>query len=131
MDGMEFDHTAQAKRGKDRDSLFLKATLRFPVSNAVGEVRVRNLSAGGLMAEAPLMASRGERVEIELRNIGWISGSVAWLAEGRIGISFDHPIDPKEARKPVGSNESALPNYLKRIDIEQKKSVEPSRLRRV
>ena len=118
--------TAAAKRGLDRDSLLLKAVLRFPRTNDEGEVRIRNLSAGGLMAEAPLRVARGEPVEIHLRSIGWISGHVAWVTEGRLGIAFDHPINPKDARKPVGTNEQELPNYLKKLN----NPAPPSKLRR-
>ncbi|MFC4291628.1 PilZ domain-containing protein [Sphingorhabdus arenilitoris] len=122
---------ADIKRGQDRDSLFLKAILRFPSSEAEGEVRIRNLSAGGLMAEAPVRVTRGEKAEVNLRNIGWISGSVAWVTEGRIGIAFDHPIDPKAARKPTGSNQADKPLYLKKLDEASKIKTDPSRLRRI
>ena len=111
-----------AKRDADRDSLFLKAVLRFPASKEEGEVRIRNLSAGGLMAEAPVQVARGEKVELNLRNIGWITGTVAWVAEGRIGIAFDQPIDPKVARKPVGQGDSEVPFYLKKLDRQQDKN---------
>lgn len=116
-----------AKRGLDRDSLLLKAILRFPRTKDEGEVRIRNLSAGGLMAEAPLRVSRGELVEIHLRSIGWISGHVAWVTEGRLGIAFDHPINPKDARKPVGTSEHEIPNYLKKLDS----PATPSKFRRL
>ena len=119
--------TPAAKRGLDRDSLLLKANLRFPRTKNEGEVRIRNLSAGGLMAEAPLRVARGELVEVHLRSIGWISGHVAWVTEGRIGIAFDHPINPKDARKPVGASEHELPNYLKKLND----MPAPSKLRRV
>lgn len=105
-----------AKRGTGRDSLFLKAILRFNRSGNEGEVRIRNLSAGGLMAEAPVRVSRGEKVEVNLRTIGWISGSVAWVTEGRLGIAFDHPIDPKAARNQVGGVELEMPHYLKKLN---------------
>lgn len=101
------------KRELDRDSLFLQARLSFVEGEDCGEVRVRNLSAGGLMAEAPVAAKRGDKIELELRNIGKVSGYVAWVAQGRFGIAFDHPIDPKLARKPVGQAKSDLPRYLK------------------
>ncbi|MEH6757236.1 MAG: PilZ domain-containing protein [Parasphingorhabdus sp.] len=101
------------KRELDRDSLFLKATLRFVDGDDCGEVRIRNLSAGGLMAEAPVIAKRGDKVQLELRNIGRVSGYVAWVAQGRLGIAFDHAIDPKLARKPVGQSKTELPRYLK------------------
>jgi PilZ domain len=116
-----------AKRGLDRDSLLLKAVLRFPRTKDEGEVRIRNLSAGGLMAEAPLRIARGEIVEIHLRSIGWISGHVAWVTEGRLGIAFDHPINPKDARKPVSTNEHEIPNYLKKLN----NPAAPSKLRRL
>jgi hypothetical protein len=116
-----------AKRALNRDSLLLKAVLRFPRSKYEGEVKIRNLSAGGLMAEAPLRVTRGEPVEINLRNIGWISGHVAWVTEGRLGIAFDHPIDPKDARKPVGTAELELPPYLKKLN----NPAAPSKLRRI
>lgn len=113
------DSANGAKRNQDRDSLFLKATLHFATSANPGEVRIRNLSAGGLMAEAAVQVPRGEKVELQLRNIGWIRGTVAWVAEGRIGIAFEHPIDPKMARKPVGQAQSDLPRYLDKINKDQ------------
>lgn len=111
--GKNSQTSGQPKRELDRDSLFLHATLRFIDGDDCGEVRIRNLSAGGLMAEAPVIAKRGDKVELELRNIGQVSGYVAWVAQGRLGIAFDHPIDPKQARKPVGQSKQELPRYLK------------------
>lgn len=127
VDPVSAEPPASAKRGMDRDSLFLKAILRFGSSKIENEVRIRNLSAGGLMAEAPLRVTRGERVEINLRSIGWITGHVAWVTEGRIGIAFDHPIDPKDARKPVGTGDMELPSYLKKLN----ETVAPGKLRRL
>jgi hypothetical protein len=101
------------KRELDRDSLFLKAELRFVDGDDCGEVRIRNLSAGGLMAEATVLTKRGDKVQLELRNIGRVTGHVAWVAQGRFGVAFDHPIDPKLARQPVGQNKSELPRYLR------------------
>jgi hypothetical protein len=118
--------SAAAKRGTNRDSLLLKAILRFPSTKDEREVRIRNLSAGGLMAEVPVRVTRGEPVEINLRSIGWITGHVAWITEGRIGIAFDHPINPKDARKPVGSSELEIPPYLKKLN----NPVPPSKIRR-
>lgn len=114
-DPLKIDNSA-AKRGANRDSLLLKAVLRFPSTKHEGEVRIRNLSAGGLMAETPERVSRGEPVEIHLRSIGWITGHVAWATEGRLGIAFDSPIDPKDARKPVGVTEQELPPYLRKLN---------------
>ena len=116
------------KRGPNRDSLFVKAVLRFPVSGDEREVRVRNISSGGLMAEAPLRTPRGDPIEVQLRNIGWVSGKVAWVAESRFGIAFDYPIDPKmlSVRESSGYE---IPRYLAKIDQQNNAVKKP--LRRV
>lgn len=85
-----------------RDSLFLMARLRSPALSEIYSVRIRNLSAGGLMADFGEPLDRDTAIEIEVRGIGWVPGKVAWFAEGRTGIAFDRPIDPQKARKPVG-----------------------------
>jgi hypothetical protein len=88
-------------RNAARDSLFLMAELR--IGTTVTTVRVRNLSAGGLMAEYPLGLAEDAVVECDLRGVGVVRGRVAWSAAGRIGIAFERPIDPLMARKPVGT----------------------------
>lgn len=121
------DEHSDVKRGLDRDSLFMKAMLRLASINEESEVRIRNLSAGGLMAELPVRVARGERVEVNLRHLGWISGSVAWVAEGKIGVAFDHVIDPKIVRKPIAATEYAIPDYLQRFgeSTQPKKGLRP------
>ncbi|HEX4874706.1 MAG TPA: PilZ domain-containing protein [Sphingorhabdus sp.] len=118
VDTMETDNSPNKPRSQDRNSLLLKAVLRFPSSGSQGEVRVRNLSSGGMMAEAPIQASRGEAVEINLKNLGWVTGKVAWVAESRCGIAFDYPIDPKAARQQIGANviDETMPLYLRRLN---------------
>ncbi len=95
------DEAAQErKRADPRDSMFLMAALRRPHGPEVS-IKVRNLSAGGMMAECPMSFSKGEPIEADLRGIGLVTGRVAWAAGGRIGVSFDRPVDPWLARKPV------------------------------
>jgi len=88
-------------RQVNRDSLFLLAQLRVGNEQAVSRVKVRNLSAGGMMAEGAVSVMRGAIVHVELRNIGWVQGSVAWVQDDRFGIAFVEEIDPKKARAPV------------------------------
>jgi prepilin-type processing-associated H-X9-DG protein len=90
-------------RQVNRDSLFLLAQLRVEGHDEVYRVKVRNLSGGGMMAEGIAAVSRGQLVQIELRNIGWVDGSVAWKQDDRFGIAFMDEIDPKLARAPVGT----------------------------
>ncbi len=84
-----------------RDSLFVLAEVRLDGLQGEHKVRVRNLSAGGMMAESSLKVQRGQVVLVNIRNIGWIEGSVAWVHEDRFGIAFLEEIDPKVARAQV------------------------------
>ena len=88
-------------RQVSRDSLFLLAQVKVDGSETPARVKVRNLSAGGMMAEGDVKVTRGARVLVELRNIGWVEGSVAWKQGDRFGIAFVSEIDPKVARAPV------------------------------
>ena len=88
------------KRAKSRDSLLLIAQCQLGVERNVHDVRVRNLSEGGLMIELDRPAEVGTRVWLNLRGIGEIVGRVAWCAAGRMGIALEAPIDPKKVRKP-------------------------------
>ena len=91
-------------RTVDRDSLFLGAQLRVEGDKTNFRVKVRNLSAGGMMAEGDVIVQRGALVQIELRNIGWVEGAVAWKQGNRFGIAFTEEIDPKRARAPVSGS---------------------------
>ena len=65
-------------------------------------IRVRNVSAGGLMAEAAQPVSIGETVEVELSSQK-IPGSVVWVRDGTVGVKFDQTVDLGEllaGRKP-------------------------------
>ncbi len=92
-------------RSVTRDSLFLLAAVRIEDEAQTHRVRVRNLSDGGMMAEGPIHVRRGDRLEIELRNVGKLGGSVAWVQDKRFGIAFDHEIDPQLVRKPAAAGE--------------------------
>lgn len=92
-----------SQRQRQRDSLFLSAQLRLDGEAKVRDVRVRNLSEGGLMAELDRTVETGTPVTLEMRGLGELTGRVAWCTRGRMGIAFDAPIDPARARKPVGS----------------------------
>jgi hypothetical protein len=105
------DTAAPTKRARGRDSLFLVAQLRLPGDTQSREVRVRNLSEGGLMVELDRMVEVGTPVQLDLRGIGEIIGKVAWGVEGRLGIALDAPIDPKKARKPVGGPKPAVASF--------------------
>ncbi|MCA1660660.1 MAG: PilZ domain-containing protein [Novosphingobium sp.] len=95
-------------RQLSRDSLFLLAEVRVDGEDAAHKVKVRNLSAGGMMAEGALKAVRGSRIAVNIRNIGWVDGAVAWVQGDRCGIAFQEDIDPMIARAPLNVGEETL-----------------------
>ena len=101
-------------REVNRDSLFLLAQVRVAGESGAARVKVRNLSDGGMMAEGPVEVVRGTAVEVDLRNIGWVSGMVAWTQGDRFGISFAQPIDPAMARDSMASSHKANENLVLR-----------------
>jgi hypothetical protein len=111
---MSQDEDMARHRHDSRDSLFLMADARIAGHPEVSQVRVRNLSAGGLMAEFPGGLAQGTAVEVDVRGIGWCTGRIAWSAAGRVGVAFDMVIDPMLARKPVGAG-NKTPSFVKPI----------------
>jgi len=109
MDGSE-------NRQISRDSFFLMADLRVDGLDGEHRIKVRNLSAGGMMGEGPVRVLRGAVVDVNIRNIGWVEGSVAWVQDNRFGISFRDEIDPAIARAPVDAvseDEGYSPRYTR------------------
>ena len=95
-------------RQNERDSLLLMAAVRVGGDGPSYRIKVRNLSAGGMMAEGEAQVDRGAPVIVELRNIGEIEGSVAWIQGDRFGVAFVREIDPKLARAPVSARPGDL-----------------------
>ena len=101
----------------NRDSLFLSADVRLDGDPSSSRVKVRNLSAGGMMAEGDLQVMRGARVTVELRNLPAIEGSVAWVQDNRFGVAFAHEIDPRAPRTAVGNNDISTPRFVRPASI--------------
>lgn len=95
-----------------RDSLFVMADLRIDGIEGEQRVRVRNLSSGGMMAECTTIVHRGQLAWVNLRNVGWIEGSVAWVQDGRFGVAFREEIDPMVVRAPLTPGEST-PRFVR------------------
>ena len=118
-------------RQVNRDSLFLLAQLRVTGQDGSYRVKVRNLSAGGMMAEGEAKVARGALVQVELRNLGWVDGSVAWKQDERFGIAFVDEIDPKLARAPVADGgEYSTPRFTRTAGVAAP-PLDPSRLRKI
>ena len=102
-EGELHEEQTQYPRESVRDSLFILANIAAVDGGLAFVGRVRNLSAGGMMVEAPAAPGINDRFGIDLRGIGHVTGRVAWARDGKIGFAFDDLIDPRAARKPVSA----------------------------
>jgi len=109
-----------------RDSLFVLVDLRVDGLEGEHRIKMRNLSSGGMMAEGAVHAARGSTVWVNLRNIGWIEGDVAWVHGSRFGIAFHEEIDTKLTRVP-GSPEPGADMLWKPRSIRSQRSEGPLR----
>jgi hypothetical protein len=107
-DGSTASATGAHQRAEPRDSMFLSATIRHRESEGGWTLRVRNISAGGLMADCAEHFARGDKIEMELRGVGLQGGTIVWTAGDRIGVAFDKPINPMLTRKPVGAGRTPV-----------------------
>lgn len=105
--------TSLCTRNVDRDSLFLMTDLVFADGRPEARVKVRNLSAGGMMIEGDLRMKRGTRLAAELRNIGAVAGVVVWVRAPRFGIAFEEEIDPRLARSEGCGGDREAPAYAR------------------
>lgn len=96
--------TAVPRPGERLDDRVLPMLRLAKMTTARGEqlLRVRNVSAGGLMAETVAVTEVGEPVSIEMSSQK-IPASVVWTRDGMIGLKFDQNVDLGEllaGRKP-------------------------------
>lgn len=89
------------RRSDDRLNPILRVA-KFTSSVGDQLIRIRNVSAGGLMAEINNPPEVGEAVFVELSSEK-IPGSVVWVREGAMGVKFNQNLDIGEllaGRKP-------------------------------
>jgi len=92
----------EERRGDERVMSMLRVAKVREADGREQLVRVRNVSAGGLMAEVGHPFEVGVRVELELSSQK-IPSTVVWTREGTAGFKFDHNLDLGEllaGRKP-------------------------------
>ena len=86
----------------DDSSVPLLRVAKLVHSSGSQLIRVRNVSAGGLMAEIPNPPEVGEPVSLELSSQK-IPSTIVWTREGMVGVKFDQSVDLGEllaGRKP-------------------------------
>ena len=80
------------RRGDDRVLSMLRLGKLIDAAGQQQLVKIKNLSAGGLMGIAAQPPEIGENVHIELSNQK-IPASVVWIREDHVGLKFDQDLD--------------------------------------
>ena len=91
-----------SERRADERILPLLRVAKLTGADSEQLIRVRNVSAGGLMAEFTQPVTVGDAVQVELSSQK-IPGSIVWIRDGTLGIKFDQNVDLGEllaGRKP-------------------------------
>jgi hypothetical protein len=98
--------TAVPRPAERRSHPRLDAMLRVcKLTHASGEqqlLKVKNMSAGGMMAIVPFPPKVGEHVKVEVSGQN-IPSTVVWTREDMVGMKYDHDVDLGEllaGRKP-------------------------------
>ena len=101
--------TADDHRSSRRNRILLLAQMRVDGETTKFDIRIRDLSAGGLRAQFAGCQLNGTRIAVEIRNIGWVKGRVVWQDDAHLGVRCDSPIDPDKARIAVTGNYASPP----------------------
>jgi len=80
------------RRSDERMIAMLRVAKLIDPSGREQLIRVRNVSAGGLMAEVGHAVTVGDTVSIELSSQK-VGSTVVWIREGTAGFKFDQNID--------------------------------------
>jgi PilZ domain len=80
------------RRGDERVSAMLRVGKLTTAAGAQQLIRIKNLSAGGLMAYISAPPSVGDLVGIELSS-ATIPARAVWTREDLVGLKFDHNLD--------------------------------------
>ena len=73
------------------------------------EVKLRNISSMGALAECPLPVAPGTELAIDIVGVGPVRGIVRWAQAGKFGIQFDGQFDlARLAPKKENSNPSTV-----------------------
>jgi hypothetical protein len=64
-------------------------TLQLLIDDSPHEFAIHNLSAAGLMGDAPARLEAGDNVQVRFEGGLLVPATVKWSADGLIGLAFD------------------------------------------
>lgn len=80
---------------------------------------IRNISAGGLMAHVYSRHEKGDRIAVELKSDHQIPGTILWVDESNVGITFDETIDVEELLANQGTLDNGWRPRPPRVEVDR------------
>lgn len=77
---------------RPRTAVWMPTVLLLP-DNRELPVRLRNISSAGFMGESVRDLRSGMSLGVEIPAYGIVRATVRWSAEGRLGATFDMPLE--------------------------------------
>lgn len=78
---------------------------------------IRNVSAGGVMANIYSEHEIGEHIALEIRSGQLLEGEIVWLRDGCAGVRFFSEVDVDEMLKSVSADRPGLRSRAPRIEV--------------
>lgn len=113
------DSAQQPERRAEERQLAVLRVAKLITERGEQLCRIRNISPRGAMAEVKGAWFVGEPAALQLKSGGQVPGRVAWAEEGRIGIAFDHEIDPQD----ILAADADQPQRLLRVAVSAEASL--------
>jgi PilZ domain len=106
------DESSKSQNRRSRRSNVLMAA-SIETAGSSTDVRMRNLSAEGVLVEGDFLPIEGTQVLFR-RNDLLARGSVAWVQGNRAGIAFDTKLDPETVLRHIPTPRPRKPLDFKR-----------------
>jgi hypothetical protein len=81
-----------ANRRRHRRTPVADRTLQLLIDDSPHEFAIHNLSAGGLMGDAPGRLEAGATVKVRFEGGIIVPATVKWSKDGLVGLAFDSPV---------------------------------------
>lgn len=78
---------------------------------------IRNISAGGVMANVYSTHVVGEHIALEIRSGQRLEGKIVWAQDGCIGLRFEAQVDVDDMLKYASTDKSGLRTRAPRIEV--------------
>ncbi|MBK5265240.1 MAG: PilZ domain-containing protein [Alphaproteobacteria bacterium] len=120
LHGTSVDAAAKAgdeHRQSERQVVTVRWVAKLTAANGQELCLIRNISAGGVMANVYSSHELGEKISLEIRSGQQLDGEIMWMRDGCIGVHFFSDVDIAEMLKTASSDRKGLRVRPPRIEV--------------